>query len=269
MPELPEVETVRRAMERHLVGRSIRRVATSDKKLRQPMPRKKLAELAGATFTAARRRAKFLLLDLDVGCSLLVHLGMSGNLLLRRDGEKHDHVVFHLDRGLPLVYTDPRRFGMVLVQTPEQLGTNPFLVHLGVEPLERGFSAAYLAERCRDRSRPIKTMIMDNRIVVGVGNIYASEALFGAGIHPQRPAGSLDGNEIGALTRQIKKILRDAIRRGGTTISDYLGSGQGGLFQQRLAVYGRDGQPCRTCSAPVESLVMAGRNTFYCPRCQT
>lgn len=269
MPELPEVETVCRAMRRYLVGRTITRVRVAGKKLRQPLPAGRLRALAGHTFTSARRRAKYLLLGLDNDQTLLIHLGMTGNLLFRPAGLKHDHVVFELDRDDPLVFSDPRRFGMVLVLGPGEEGGHAYLSHLGVEPLSAAFDPSYLLEACSRRGRPVKNLIMDGRVVVGVGNIYASEALFRAGIHPQRNAGSLGAAACQLLTDEIKEVLAQAIRRGGTTISDYRGSGEGGRFQQELMVYGRAGEPCRTCANPIQSLVMAGRNTFFCPQCQT
>lgn len=268
MPELPEVETVRRAMERHLTDKRIVDVTTSGKRLREPVPRNRLRSLRDARFTAARRRAKYLLLDLDTSHTLLVHLGMSGNLLFREGGEKHDHAVFILDHGPPLVYADPRRFGMILALTPEERAACSYLNRLGVEPLDAAFDAAYLREHCRGRNRPIKTLIMDSRVVVGVGNIYASEALFRAGIRPTTPAGRLGGQRLERLVRQIKEVLRSAIRQGGTTISDYQGAGAGGRFQQHLSVYGRAGENCLVCDRPVENLVLAGRSTYYCRRCQ-
>ena len=268
MPELPEVETVCRAMRRYLVGRRIVRVRVARKKLRQPLPAGRLRALAGQAFTGARRRAKYLLLSLENGQTLLVHLGMTGNLLFRPAGQKHDHVVFELDGDGPLVFSDPRRFGMVLVLDPGDEKGHPYLAHLGVEPLSAAFDPAYLLEACRRRGRPVKNLIMDGRVVVGVGNIYASEALFRAGIHPQRNAGSLGAAACQRLADEIKAVLARAIRRGGTTISDYRGSGSGGLFQQELMVYGRAGEPCRACDAPLQSLVMAGRNTFFCRQCQ-
>ncbi len=268
MPELPEVETVRRAMQGLLTGRQILRVRTSRKRLRAPLPLARLRALAGDTFVRSRRRAKYLLLGLDSGRTLLVHLGMTGNLLFRPAGEKHDHVVFELRDSPPLVFSDPRRFGLVLVLLPGEEEACPYLRELGVEPVESSFDAAYLRARCRDRGRPIKTLLMDGRIVVGVGNIYASEALFRAGIHPATPARAIDGERLEDLVAQVKGLLRESIRRGGTTISAYLGSGRGGRFQQRLAVYGRAGENCLVCDRPIESAPLAGRSTFYCPGCQ-
>jgi formamidopyrimidine-DNA glycosylase len=269
MPELPEVETVRRAMRRYLVGRQITKVRVGGKRLRQPMPSTRLRALQGIRFTAARRRAKYLLLALDDGQTLLIHLGMTGNLLFRPPGEKHDHVVFELDQGQPLVFSDPRRFGLVLLLRPGEEKTCPYLCRLGVEPLQASFNTAYLSASCHGRSRPIKNLLMDGNIVVGVGNIYASEALFRAGILPTATAGSLGSAACENLVLQVKAVLSQAIRQGGTTISDYQGSGEGGRFQQRLAVYGRQGQPCRTCRTLIANLSMAGRNTFYCPQCQS
>ncbi|MBM3280093.1 MAG: bifunctional DNA-formamidopyrimidine glycosylase/DNA-(apurinic or apyrimidinic site) lyase [Candidatus Handelsmanbacteria bacterium] len=268
MPELPEVETVRRAMQQHLVGRRVLGVRTSAKPLRQPLPAARLRGLAGDRFTGARRRAKYLLLDLESGRTLLVHLGMTGNLVFRAPGEKHDHVVFVLDREPPLVFSDPRRFGLVLVLDPEGEEDCPYLRGLGPEPLERGFDAAYLEAQCRGRRRPVKALLMDNAVVVGVGNIYASESLFRARIHPLVPAHQLGPDQLKALVREVKSILRESIRRGGTTIGDYLGSGEGGRFQLRLSVYGRAGENCLVCEGPVASAVLGGRSTFYCPNCQ-
>ena len=268
MPELPEVETVRGAMEHHLLNQPIARVHTSNKRLREPLPRAALHALVGDSFTAARRRAKFLLLDLRSGRTLLVHLGMSGNLLFRPRGEKHDHLAFAFDDGSTLVYNDPRRFGLLLVLDKGEENTCRYLQKLGPEPLSSAFNTRYLTDLCQRRKSPIKILIMDNCAVVGVGNIYASEALFRARIHPATPATAIDPTALAQLVKEIKRVLRAAIRKGGTTISDYRGSGEGGWFQQRLNVYGRQGEDCRVCDAPIESLYLGGRNTFYCPRCQ-
>ena len=268
MPELPEVETVCRTMQQALPGRTIKRIETSDKRLREPLARARLDALCGERFIAVRRRAKYLLLELESGTTLLVHLGMSGNLLLRAPGEKHDHVVFHLDSERPLVFNDPRRFGMVIVLEEGEEDNCRYLSKLGVEPLTAAFNKRYLTAACQGRKTPIKSLIMDGHIVVGVGNIYASVSLFGAGIHPQCAAGDIDEVRLQQLVKSIKAVLRSAVRKGGTTISDYLGSGEGGRFQQRLTVYGRDGQPCRSCGQTIQSVTLAGRNTFYCAHCQ-
>jgi formamidopyrimidine-DNA glycosylase len=269
VPELPEVETVRRAMETHLLGRSVTRAWTSGLPLREPVSRARVRSLVGETVTEARRRAKFLLLALSSGRSLLVHLGMTGNLVFR-GGERHlhDHVVLGLDEGPPLVYEDPRRFGLFLVQSARELSRNRWLRDLGVEPLSAEFDAEYLRQACRGRRRPIKSLLLDGRIVVGVGNIYASEALFGARIRPTTPAGRIGRERAERLVEEIKSVLQRAIRRGGTTISDYLGSGDGGRFQQELAVYGRAGEDCVVCDRPLRNRTIAGRSTFYCTSCQ-
>jgi formamidopyrimidine-DNA glycosylase len=268
MPELPEVETARRAMAAHLVGRTVVSVRTSGLPLRAPLPQAGLAALCGARFAAARRRAKFLLLDTDDGRVVLIHLGMSGNLRFRPPGQPHDHVVFELDCGPPLVLADPRRFGLILVLDAGGVEQCPHLRDLGIEPLEPGFDAAYLRQRCRGRSRPIKNAIMDARVVAGIGNIYASESLFRAGIRPGTAAGKLSLARLERLVRAVKEVLTAAIREGGTTVSSWEGEGTGGHFQQRLAVYGRAGDNCVVCDRPVVSQVLAGRSTYFCRHCQ-
>lgn len=268
MPELPEVETVCGAMRKHLIGRRIESVKTSRKKLREPLPQARLRALVGHTFTAARRRAKYLLLETSAGRTLVVHLGMSGNLIFRTDAQQHDHVIFRLDKGPPLVFSDPRRFGLVLVFDADELADCSYLRELGIEPLEDGFDGGYLKPFCRGSQRPIKNLIMDAHVVVGVGNIYASEALFKAGIRPTTRARRLSRARLDALAREIKQVLRASIRAGGTTIGDYVGSGSGGRFQQELTVYGRLGENCLVCDGPIRSLPLAGRSTFYCRQCQ-
>lgn len=268
MPELPEVETVRGAMSRHLVGRAVTAVWTSGKKLRRPVPRGHLRSLVGDRFVHARRRAKYLLLELESGRVLLVHLGMTGNLLLRQERGGHDHMRLELDAGPPLVFSDPRRFGLVDLLLPGEVEVDPLLAHLGVEPLSDAFETDYLLARCRGRQRPIKNLLLDGRVVVGVGNIYASESLFRAGIRPTTRACRLSRARVERLVAEIRGVLEHAIRLGGTTISDYVGAGAGGHFQQQLAVYGRADDGCRVCDAPVKSIVQAGRSTFYCPKCQ-
>ena len=270
MPELPEVETVRGAMAAHLVGRTVTGAWTSGLRLREPLSRARVRSLAGERFTGARRRAKFLLLELSSGRTLLVHLGMTGNLVFRGGGRLlHDHVVLTLDAGPPLVYADARRFGLFQVLTPRQLERSPWLRHLGVEPLSDDFDAGYLRRAARGRSRPIKSLLLDGRVVAGVGNIYACEALFGARIRPTTPAGRIGPRRAERLVQEIKAVLQRAVAKGGTTISDYLGSGSGGRFQQELAVYGRAGEGCLVCDRPLRNRAIAGRSTFYCTRCQT
>ena len=269
MPELPEVETVRRAMQKALPGKRIVSINTSEKRLREPINDTRLHKLINDKFIEITRRAKYLFLHLESGTTILTHLGMSGNLVLREPGEKHDHVIFYLDQERPLVFNDPRRFGMVLVLEKNEINTCPYLIHLGVEPLTPKFNNRYLIKKCHDKNTPIKNLIMDSRIVVGVGNIYASESLFKAKIHPQTPSRHLNKPQIIALTKAIKNILRRAVQKGGTTINDYLGSGEGGRFQQKLSVYGRNEQLCRNCSkAFIQRVKIAGRSTYFCPSCQ-
>ena len=268
MPELPEVETVRRAMEVHLVGRRIESVWCSGKRLREPLPRRRLGRLVGRRFAAAERRAKYLLLPLDREATLVIHLGMTGNLLFRGDRQPHDHVAFELDRGPPLVFADPRRFGMLLALGPRQLERCRYLDELGLEPLEGELDGDFLYGHCRGRTRPVKSLLLDSRVVAGVGNIYASEALFRAGIRPSTRCHRLSRRRCALLAEKIVEVLSEAVAQGGTTISDYLGSGAGGRFQQRLAVYGRAGDNCLVCERPVRSVTLSGRSSFYCPSCQ-
>lgn len=268
MPELPEVETVRSAMARHLTGRTIISIEISGKPLREPLPEDRLEELVGRRFSEARRRAKYLILPLDDGSSLLIHLGMSGNLLFRDEEELHDHAIFHLDRGPALVFNDPRRFGLLLVLEAGEETSCPYLRDLGVEPLGPGFDGDYLHSICRHRSRPIKNLIMDSSIVAGIGNIYASESLFRAGIRPTTQAKRLSRQRAASLADEIKKVLAEAVEAGGTTVNDYKGSGEGGRFQQELAVYGRADENCLVCDSTIRKRVLAGRSSFYCSSCQ-
>ena len=255
-------------MEEHLLGRRICSVWCSGKRLRESQPVMRLKDLHGERFSGAVRLAKYLILEFESGLRLLVPLGMSGNLVFRDERLLHDHIVFELDHGPALVFSDPRRFGLIAVGTAAELRTNRYLTNLGVEPLSAAFDAGYLKDACRARKRPIKNLLLDGRVVAGVGNIYASEALFHAGIRPTVRADRLSRARIKDLVKQTKSVLRRAIRKGGTTISDYLGSGDGGRFQQQLAVYGRNGEPCRRCQTPIRTVTLAGRSSFYCPACQ-
>ena len=272
MPELPEVETVCRAMASHLVGRRVTDAWTDGLRLREVLSRAAVHSLVGERFEDARRRAKFLLFPLSSGRTLLVHLGMTGNLVFRTganaEPSAHDHVLLSLDEGPPLVYADPRRFGLFQVLTATQLTRSKWLKSLGIEPLSIAFDADFLLTACQGRSRPIKNLLLDGHIVVGVGNIYASESLFAARIHPTTPAGRISRPRMARLVAEIKQVLQRSIDRGGTTINDYLGSGDGGRFQQELAVYGRAGEGCILCDKPIVNKVLSGRSTFYCKTCQ-
>lgn len=272
MPELPEVEVLRRSLEPRLVGRRIRRVEVRERRLRERVARGFEAELVGRTVERLRRRAKYLLIDLDRGATLVVHLGMSGRLTLVENGtpaEPHEHLAFHLSDGLRLRFRDPRRFGLALVRPTARLETDRHFAGLGVEPLTDEFSGAALARAARGRHGPVKNFLMDQRIVVGVGNIYATEALHRAAIRPTRSVARLSGERYERLARAVRAVLERAIRRGGTTLNDFTdGLGEAGYFQVSLKVYGRAGEACPRCGATIRRIVQAGRSTFFCPGCQ-
>ena len=268
MPELPEVEVTRRGLAPRITGRTISGVEVREPRLRWPIPAE-VRDLAGLKVRAVQRRGKYLLVDCGAG-HLIVHLGMSGSLRVLAPGTppgKHDHFDLLLgDRVLRL--RDPRRFGAVL-WTRGATDAPPLLAHLGVEPLSRAFDAARLLALSRGRRSPIKQFLMDGRLVVGVGNIYASESLFRAGIHPRLPAGKLSARKSGELAAAIKLTLRAAIKAGGSSLRDFVGSdGSRGYFQQRYFVYDRAGEPCRACGGPIRRIVQGQRATYFCPRCQ-
>ena len=268
MPELPEVETTCRGIAPHILDRKVRDVIVRESRLRWPVPPQLRKTLAGARFTAVNRRAKYLLLETDRGI-LMVHLGMSGSLrIMPADTPAlfHDHIDLVLDDGRCLRYHDPRRFGSFhWLQSLD----HPLLDHLGPEPLAAAFDGAYLYERSRGRRIPVKQFIMDGKIVVGVGNIYANEALFMAGLHPARAAGRVALLRYESLAQTIKAVLGDAIEQGGTTLRDFVGGdGSPGYFAQQLRVYGRQGQPCRVCKSALKEIRQGGRSTVYCPDCQ-
>jgi formamidopyrimidine-DNA glycosylase len=272
MPELPEVETVRAGLERLLgAGARIARIELKRKDLRVPIPRDLPRRLAGQPITALRRRAKYLLWTTPAG-SLLCHLGMTGSWRLAAAGEErdHDHCYLHLADGRRLAFRDPRRFGLLGFVAPGGEAAHPSLAGLGPEPLDtEGFTHDYLRARCRGRRGPIKALIMDQAVVVGVGNIYAQEALFRVGIRPTRAAGRVTGERLAALVDEIRVVLAEAIAAGGSTISDFRQAGGGsGYFQHNFQVYDRGGQPCARCRAPLRAGVVGGRGTTWCPRCQ-
>jgi formamidopyrimidine-DNA glycosylase len=271
MPELPEVETTRRGVEPHVVGKSVREVIVRHRGLRQPVT-ESLDTIAGDRITAVRRRAKYLIFDLKKSGSLLVHLGMSGSLRLvdpAEDFKKHDHIALTLDSGRQLRFHDPRRFGIFLHLPPGDPLTHPLLEKLGPEPLEPDFTAAHLAAACAGRSCAIKLAIMDPKVVVGVGNIYASEALFRAGIRPATPAHRISRPRLAKLVAAIRQVLADSIAQGGTTLRDFLHSdGEPGYFRQQLFVYDRKNEPCRVCGTPIRHAVLGQRSTYWCPKCQ-
>ncbi|WP_372592561.1 bifunctional DNA-formamidopyrimidine glycosylase/DNA-(apurinic or apyrimidinic site) lyase [Guyparkeria sp.] len=271
MPELPEVETTRRGIEPFVAGHRIEGVTVRDPRLRWPVREDLPAFLAGRPVESVERRAKYLLLCLDGDERVLIHLGMSGSLRLDdpdNPPRKHDHVEWRLDNGKALRLHDPRRFGAVLTDRSD--APHQRLAALGPEPLGERFDGTYLAGRLAGRRVAIKQAIMNAGIVVGVGNIYASEALFLAGIHPATPAGRLDRDDCHALAAAIRQVLAAAIEQGGTTLRDFLApSGDPGYFRQTLNVYERTDQPCRRCGTPVERIVLGQRSTWFCPACQS
>ncbi len=271
MPELPEVEVICRGLKPHVEGRIITAISCGNKELRLPIPREKLAEqVVGCVVSKIQRRAKYLLFDLDNNCCLVIHLGMTGRLGVFPEYAPealHDHICFQLDDGLEMRFNDTRRFGFVLVQD----GTEEFdpFAQLGPEPFWDDFSAEYLHEKAGKRLQPIKNFIMDSHVVVGIGNIYANEILFYAGLLPTTPIGSVGRKKYGELVEITRRVLAKAIRSGGTTISDYVNaSGKAGYFQLELAVYGRYGQPCSGCGTLIEKIMIGGRSTFFCSECQ-
>ncbi len=272
MPELPEVETVAAALRRQLPGKRIAAVVTRCEKLRQPLPITALQKEVNSLICAIRRRAKYLLIDLNSGRTLIIHLGMSGTLRLVSENEpaqRHDHLDIKFADGTVLRYRDPRRFGLILLATPGASGEIAELGELAPEPLSAEFNAEYLFSLSRKRTTPIKNFIMDQRRVVGVGNIYASESLFRSRICPTCKTGRLTLRQCRLLVATIKEVLSEAITAGGTTIADFHGvDGSEGAFFRKLLVYGQAGEPCPECGAVIEKIVLGGRSTFYCPKCQ-
>ncbi len=273
MPELPEVEVIKRGLLRHLPGRKVIAITTGRKKLRKPMPRNNLERfIQGARVTSVDRRAKFLLITMDSGATLIVHLGMTGRLgIFAKDSPetKHDHLVLELDNGMQLRFNDIRRFGFIEVIPPDKNPDGTMLANLGPEPLGSDFTAKYLKKNADGKSRPLKTFLMDNRIVVGIGNIYACEILFHARLKPTKKVNSLTIRQWTKIVESSRYVLQKAIESGGTTISDFVNeSGKTGYFQLELQAYGRQGQACNTCSTPITRKTMAGRSTFFCQKCQ-
>lgn len=269
MPELPEVETTKRGIEPHVLNQKVERVVVRNGRLRWPVPEDLDVRLSGQSFRSIERRSKYLLLNAEVG-TLICHLGMSGSLRVVEQGtevEKHDHVDIELGNGFALRYTDPRRFGLMLWSTePYQ---HKLLAKLGPEPLSDAFNVEDLYAKAKGRKAAIKPFIMDNAVVVGVGNIYASEALFAAGIDPRRAAGSVSKESYALLVDEIKLVLARAIKQGGTTLRDFVGGdGKPGYFQQELFVYGRGGQPCLKCGTELAEVRLGQRSSVFCPKCQ-
>ena len=280
MPELPEVETVRRGLAPVMEGDVIARADVNRPDLRWPFPARMAERLTGARVERLGRRSKYILADLDTGETLLVHLGMSGRMTVSGDplgrfvhkhpaAEKHDHVVFHMQNGARVTFNDPRRFGaMDLLQTG---GAHKLLDVLGPEPLGNDFNEGYLIKSLEGKNTPIKSALLDQGIVAGLGNIYVCEALFRAGISPKRKAGQISAVRLERLVPIIRQVLSEAIDAGGSSLRDFRqADGELGYFQHNFDVYGREGAPCRNsdCAKPIERIVQSGRSTFYCKICQ-
>jgi formamidopyrimidine-DNA glycosylase len=270
MPELPEVETTRRGITPHIQGQQVSDVIVRHHQLRWPVPHGLKKTLQGRRINSVSRRAKYLLLGFDHG-TLILHLGMSGSLRIIDKAlppEKHDHLDIVLDNGKALRLTDPRRFGAVL-WTRDAPHEHELLAHLGPEPLSDDFTSDTLYTRSRRRNSSIKQFIMDGKVVVGVGNIYASEALFLAGISPKTIASKVSKVRMDKLTTAIKQVLAAAIEQGGTTLRDFVGGdGKPGYFAQQLNVYGKEGEPCHECGTGIKQITQGQRSSYYCPRCQ-
>lgn len=270
MPELPEVETTCRGIEPHILDKRISNVVVRDARLRWPVPDDLASCLLGGALTKVERRAKYIVLH-HTGGFVLAHLGMTGSMRIVTSGEpvkKHDHVDICFEDGVILRYHDPRRFGSIHWVAGEHLG-HPLLDTLGSEPLSDDFSGQSLHARSRGKTQAVKLFIMDAKVVVGVGNIYANEALFAAGIDPRRAAGNVSLARYEDLAQHIKRILAYAIARGGTTLRDFVGGdGKPGYFKQELNVYGRGGLPCVTCAKPLSEVRLGQRTTVFCAKCQ-
>lgn len=280
MPELPEVETVRRGLLPAMEGARIEQAVLNRPDLRWPLPERMAERLEGATVERLRRRSKYILADLDTGESLLIHLGMSGRMLVsgvmlggfhldHPAPQKHDHVVLHMSGGGRVTFNDARRFGaMDLVRTDRE-AAHWLLAGLGPEPLGNMFDESYLIDKLRGRATPIKAALLDQRIIAGLGNIYVSEVLFRAGIDPRRQAGRISAKRVAALVPVIRAVLLEAIEAGGSSLRDHRqADGELGYFQHAFRVYDREDEPCVTCGTPIRRIVQSGRSSFFCPSCQ-
>jgi formamidopyrimidine-DNA glycosylase len=269
VPELPEVETVRRSLERLVLGQTVVAVEVREPCLRRPLAPNFAAQLANRGIRQVGRRGKYLAIELDNGNIWLIHLGMTGQLVIGHPDEPprpHDHLIFVLGNGQCLRYNDTRRFGLMAVGSEDEVVE---WTGLGVEPLHSAFSSRYLWAKVQKTQRTIKDVLMDQRVVAGIGNIYASELLFRAGVRPARAAATLSRPEVGQVVKAAKAVLREAIRHRGSSISDYLdGEGQPGSFQERFRVYDREERPCRRCGTAIQREVRGGRSAFFCPACQ-
>ncbi|GAA6147014.1 bifunctional DNA-formamidopyrimidine glycosylase/DNA-(apurinic or apyrimidinic site) lyase [Pseudooceanicola nitratireducens] len=282
MPELPEVETVRTGLAPAMEGQVIARATVNRPDLRWPFPDRMAERLTGARIERLRRRSKYILADLDRGESLLIHLGMSGRMTVSGDplgqfvhdhpaAEKHDHVVFDMANGARVTFNDPRRFGAMDLLPTATAELHPLLANIGPEPLGNAFNEDYFVAAVRPRRSPIKSVLLDQKLVAGLGNIYVCEALFRAGIAPTRRADRIAPQRLAALVPIIRDVLSEAIAAGGSSLKDYRqADGELGYFQHSFDVYGREGDPCRVpgCGTAIRRVVQSGRSSFYCPQCQ-
>jgi formamidopyrimidine-DNA glycosylase len=286
MPELPEVETVRRGLVPAMEGRRILQAEVRRPDLRWPFPPGMAERLTGARVDRLRRRSKYILADLDTGESLLIHLGMSGRMTIsglaapfvpgqfhhaHAMPQKHDHVVLQMEGGARITFNDPRRFGAMDLMTTAGAETHPLLAALGPEPLGNTFSADTLAAAFQGRKAPVKALLLDQRVVAGLGNIYVSEALFRSGIHPERAGGRIGRARLERLAAEIRAVLSEAIEAGGSSLRDYRqADGELGYFQHTFRVYDREGEACSApgCGATIRRIVQSGRSSYYCPQCQ-
>lgn len=272
MPELAEIETLKLYLSNHIINDKIINYIPRRSKLRYDLAKDSTDYLVNASIVDIKRRAKYLKIYLSNGYVLIYHLGMSGRLTIQAgdyNPQKHDHVIIELQSGKQLVFNDARRFGMIYISHKNQLETQPYLVSLGPEPLEKDFTSEYLLKKLSNKKIPIKLAIMDNKIVVGVGNIYAAESLFMAKINPLRSSNSLRQEEVDHLIVSIRKVLEKAIKAGGTTLRDFVGvDGKPGYFKQELNLYGRNGLPCYVCGHKIEKIKQSGRSSFFCLQCQ-
>lgn len=281
MPELPEVETVRRGLAPVMEGQVISRARQNRPDLRWPLPERMVARLTGVRVLALRRRSKYILADLSSGETLLIHLGMSGRMLVsgailgdfhhdHPAPAKHDHVVLDMENGVRVTFNDARRFGAMDLLPTAMGDAHPLLSAIGPEPLGNRFDGEYLVGRLAGRGTPIKSALLDQHVVAGLGNIYVAEVLFRAGIHPARRAGDLGAVAVAGLVPVIRAVLEDAIAAGGSSLRDYRqADGELGYFQHSFRVYGREGQPCPVCATPIARIMQSGRSSFFCPSCQT
>lgn len=280
MPELPEVETVRRGLAPAMEGKRILRVETRRKDLRFPFPANFNQRIEGAKLSHMGRRAKYLVAELSNGEALIMHLGMTGRFTVHGKGpgkfhheagadEKHDHVVFEMQGGARVVFNDARRFGFMDLWPTESLETYAPFAGMGPEPISNAFSGAYLQEAFAGKKTPVKSALLDQNVVAGLGNIYVCEALFRSGISPKKLAGAIRRDKLELLAVEVRKVIEEAILAGGSTISDFkTADGELGYFQHTFRIYDREGEPCHVCTRPVKRMVQSGRSTFYCAQCQ-